>query len=62
MSSSDKPIIDQLAKPIFCSRYAHTPESEGPMDTVASKWSSDKLILVPSVMSLYKGQDSVIQC
>ena len=33
--------FDQLAKPIFRSRYAHTPfvteQSEGPMDTVASK-------------------------
>ena len=31
--------IDQLAKPAFRSRYAHTPfveQSEGPMDTVAS--------------------------
>ena len=34
--------IDQLAKPTFRSRYAHTPfgsvteQSEGPMDTVAS--------------------------
>ena len=34
--------VDQLAKPTFRSRYAHTPfgseteQSEGPMDTVAS--------------------------
>ena len=31
--------LDQLAKPTFRSRYAHTPfteQSEGPMDTVSS--------------------------
>ena len=27
-------MVDQLAKPTFRSRYAHTP---GPMDTVASR-------------------------
>ena len=32
-------VLDELAKPTFRSRYAHTPfteQSEGPMDTVAS--------------------------
>ena len=45
-------ILDQLAKPTFRSRYAHTPfteQSEGPMDTVASNVISqiDVLIHVP---------------
>ena len=31
--------LDQLAKPTFRSRYAHTPQNEGPMDTVASIFS-----------------------
>ena len=39
--------IDQLAKPTFRSRYAHTPlvteQSEGPMDTVASSNNISKL-------------------
>ena len=33
-------LLDQLAKPTFRSRYAHTPvvteQSEGPIDTIAS--------------------------
>ena len=39
MSAIEKVAIDQLAKPTFRSRYAHTPmvteQREGPMDTVA---------------------------
>ena len=33
---------DQLAKPTFRSRYAHTEQSEGLMDTVASMNSQEE--------------------
>ena len=36
--------LDQLAKPTFRSRYAHTKNSEGPMDTVSSKWRQTRVV------------------
>ena len=46
--------LEQLAKPTFRSRYAHTPsvteQSEGPMDTVASGEDSDQSGHPPSLI------------